>query len=38
MPTNLASTLDQEHTATDVLGITDMANSMATQEEEIIEE
>jgi hypothetical protein len=31
-PTNLASKLNQEHTITAVLGLTDMANSMATQE------
>jgi hypothetical protein len=38
MPTNLASTLHEEHSITAVLGLTDMANCMATQEEEILEE
>jgi hypothetical protein len=38
MPPNLASTLNQEHTVTVVLGLTDMENAMATQEEEILEE
>jgi hypothetical protein len=37
-PTNLASTLNREHTITAVLGLTDMANAMATQEEKILEE
>jgi hypothetical protein len=37
-PTNLASTLNQEHTITAVLGLTDMANAMATKEEQILEE
>jgi hypothetical protein len=37
-PTNLASTLNQEHTVTAVLGLTDMTNAMATQKEEILEE
>jgi hypothetical protein len=36
--TNLASTLNQEHTITDILGLTDMANAMATQEEQILKE
>jgi hypothetical protein len=38
MPTNLEIILKQEHTVTVVLGLTGMANAMATQEEEIIEE
>jgi hypothetical protein len=37
-PTNLEDTLNQEHTITAVLGITDIANAMATQEEQIIAE
>jgi hypothetical protein len=37
-PTNLASTLNQEKKITAVLGLTDMANAMATQEEQILEE
>jgi hypothetical protein len=32
-PKNLASTLNQEHTITAVLGLNNMANAMATQEE-----
>jgi hypothetical protein len=32
-PTNLANTLNQEHTITAVLGLANMANAMATQEE-----
>jgi hypothetical protein len=38
MPTNLESTPNQEHTVTAVLGLIGMANTMATQEEEILEE
>jgi hypothetical protein len=38
MPTNLESTLNQEHTVTAVLGLTGMANAMATQVEEILKE
>jgi hypothetical protein len=34
----LASTLNQEHTITAVLGLTHAANAMATQEEQIMEE
>jgi hypothetical protein len=34
----MASTLNQEHTVTVVVGLTGMANAMATQEEEILEE
>jgi hypothetical protein len=34
----LASALNQEHMITAVLGLTDMANAMATQEEQILEE
>jgi hypothetical protein len=34
----LANTLNQEHTITAVLGLTDMANAMATQEEQMLEE
>jgi hypothetical protein len=37
-PTNLENTLNQEHTITAVLGLTDMANAMATQEEQILSE
>jgi hypothetical protein len=37
-PKNLANTLNQEHTITAVLGLTDMANAMATQEEQILKE
>jgi hypothetical protein len=37
-PTNLENTLNQEHTITAVLGLTYMANSMATQEEQILAE
>jgi hypothetical protein len=37
-PTNLASTLNQEPMITAVLGLTDMANTMATQEEQTLEE
>jgi hypothetical protein len=36
--THLASTLNQEHTITAVLGLTNMANAMATQEEQILKE
>jgi hypothetical protein len=36
--THLASTLNQEHTITAVLGLTNMANAMATQEQEILGE
>jgi hypothetical protein len=32
-PTNLAITLNQEHAITAILGLTDMENAMATQEE-----
>jgi hypothetical protein len=32
----LASTLNQEHTVTAILGLTGVANAMAIQEEEII--
>jgi hypothetical protein len=38
MPKKLASTLNQEHTITAVLGLTDVANAMATQEKELLEE
>jgi hypothetical protein len=34
----LENTLNQEHTITAVLGITDMENAMATQEEQILAE
>jgi hypothetical protein len=34
----LASTLNQEHTITAVLGLTDVENAMATQEQQILEE
>jgi hypothetical protein len=34
----LEDTLNQEHTITAVLGLTDVANAMATQEEQIIAE
>jgi ABC-type Zn2+ transport system substrate-binding protein/surface adhesin len=34
----LASTLNQEHKITALLGLTDMASAMATQEEQILEE
>jgi hypothetical protein len=34
----LVSTLNQEHTITAVLGLTNMANAMATQEQEILGE
>jgi hypothetical protein len=34
----LENTLNQEHTITAVLGLTNMANAMATQEEQILEE
>jgi uncharacterized protein YyaL (SSP411 family) len=37
-PTNLASTLNQEHTITAVLELINMTNAMATQEEQILEE
>jgi hypothetical protein len=37
-PTNLENTLNQEHKITVVLGLTDMANAMATQEEQILAE
>jgi hypothetical protein len=37
-PTNLEDTFNQEHTITAILGLTDMANAMATQEEKILEE
>jgi hypothetical protein len=37
-PTNLASTLNQEHTIIALFGLTDMANAMATQKEKILEE
>jgi hypothetical protein len=33
MPRNLASTLNQENTVTAALGLNDMVNGMATQEE-----
>jgi hypothetical protein len=36
MPTNLESTLNQEDTATVVLGLTGMSYAMATQEQEIL--
>jgi hypothetical protein len=37
-PTNLENALNQEHTITAVLGLTDMANAMATQEKQILAE
>jgi hypothetical protein len=37
-PTNLENTLNQEHTITAMLGLTDMANAVATQEEQILAE
>jgi hypothetical protein len=36
MPTKLTSTLNQEHMITAILGLTDMLNAMATQEQEIL--
>jgi hypothetical protein len=38
MPTNLESTLNQEQPVTAILGLTGMANAMATQEEKILKE
>jgi hypothetical protein len=37
-PENWENTLNQEHTITTVLGLTDMENAMATQEEQILAE
>jgi hypothetical protein len=38
MPTNLESTLNQDHTVIVILGLTGMENAIANQEEEILEE